>query len=759
MNITKDQWTSIARIILVALLAIAAVLGYDLGVVQPRELAMQRPSQPLTRGITHYTELEAQTIKAAAPTSVGTATPALLVDSSGGQGNLFELRQNATPVLQIDKDGNITHTGDSESSGGQDFTGPVSVAATPAATATPQFLIHDVGAGMPLEIRNAGATPVAGIDNAYNLTAASADIGGGYGSTGCTTTTAGVLWCSGGMMSDSSLIADSATITNALSVGGGYGSTGCTTTTAGVQWCAGGIMSDSSLIGDSATITNALSVGGGYGSTGCTTSTAGVLQCDGAMTASNSVLTQTTTADSYTQMTMAYWEAGQDMAAGGSNGIYAWSNPVEDVQNTYGLRARMDLRKASGAVAVNQLHAVDALINLNETQTYTVVDNVSVIGAAIHGGTSGDMAGSSSLNLFYGAWGPTAAQDLTAETNGLLILTHAETDVDYGVHIESSSNMDAGIFLDNHTSNSPAQMDIGIEMVSASENMISGIDMSAADFTGSDIVFSNGEYISNITDGQLDVGLGDVVLATDATGGNLGAKNEYIGIPRIKLFAVGAGTNPNSQTIALFDDSPTGEWAPVDASVTEANTTTVVKYGTNAYHAAWAAGAAATDGIIDADLGAAAAWDDMESCGLLVQSSVTWASGDLTLVLTDNGGARTFNIPALTETDTWVWLEVDISSGDLSAISDVAILMSTQGATALGAFDMYIDIAWVWDSTDEETLGVALQPDGILGVIDPADGTVHAELTNYLIHYEDGNDFLVWITNESGAYNLIMLAY
>ena len=102
---------------------------------------------------------------------------------------------------------------------------------------------------------------------------------------------------------------------------------------------------------------------------------------------------------------------------------------------------------------------------------------------------------------------------------------------------------------------------------------------------------------------------------------------------------------------------------------------------------------------------------------------------------------------------------MDISSGDLSAISDVAILMSTQGATALGAFDMYIDIAWVWDSTDEETLGVALQPDGILGVIDPADGTVHAELTNYLIHYEDGNDFLVWITNESGAYNLIMLAY
>jgi len=41
MSISKDQWAAIGRIVLVALVALAAVFGYDLGVVQPRE-ALQR---------------------------------------------------------------------------------------------------------------------------------------------------------------------------------------------------------------------------------------------------------------------------------------------------------------------------------------------------------------------------------------------------------------------------------------------------------------------------------------------------------------------------------------------------------------------------------------------------------------------------------------------------------------------------------------------------------------------------------------------
>lgn len=251
----------------------------------------------------------------------------------------------------------------------------------------------------------------------------------------------------------------------------------------------------------------------------------------------------------------------------------------------------------------------------------------------------------------------------------------------------------------------------------------------------------------------------DLTLSADSTGGNAGAKTEFIGLPRIKLIGGGQGTNPGSQTIALFDDSPAGEWAPVDASVVETAEAVIVKYGSGSYKAAFAADAAAGDGIIDAALGAGAAWDDMESAGLLVMSSAAWAEGDLTLVLTDDGGARTFNIPALTRANVWTWLEVDIATGDLSAVSDVAIKLSTAGATALGAFDLYVDIAYVWDSVDEEALGVALQQDGVLGVINTETGANLVELTDYVVHYQDGNDAIVYITDQSAADVAVLAAY
>ena len=110
MNITKDQWTQIARALLTAALAIASILGYDIAIVQPREAAIAAAAQPLIRGVSHFTELEADTVKAAAPTAVGTATPALMTDSLGVS-NLFEIRDAATPVWYAADGGNVTHTG------------------------------------------------------------------------------------------------------------------------------------------------------------------------------------------------------------------------------------------------------------------------------------------------------------------------------------------------------------------------------------------------------------------------------------------------------------------------------------------------------------------------------------------------------------------------------------------------------------------------------------------------------------------------
>lgn len=219
--------------------------------------------------------------------------------------------------------------------------------------------------------------------------------------------------------------------------------------------------------------------------------------------------TTTTTANSYHNHILSEWVAGAAMAAGGSNGIYSWSNPIEDVQNAYSLRGRMDLRDAGAAVDVGQLHAVDALINFNETHAYDVVDNISVIGAAVHG-NGADITGDGvleeeSLNLFYGVWGPTATQNFEIITNGMLLMSHAGTYLDYGVAIENSGAMTAGLYLNNHPSNSPATMTSGILMESAAGNMTYGINMTGAGISTADILFQNGATANNLRTGNLTI--------------------------------------------------------------------------------------------------------------------------------------------------------------------------------------------------------------------------------------------------------------
>ena len=212
----------------------------------------------------------------------------------------------------------------------------------------------------------------------------------------------------------------------------------------------------------------------------------------------------TSTASGYEDMITSEWTQG-DTTTGGTNGIYSIINPIYNIQNAYGLRARVDCRDATAdTVHVNQLHAIDALINLDETKDYGVVDNMSAIGVAIHGGHAGGVVdegtggGVASLNLFYGVWGPTATHNQDATTNGVVIVTHAQTDVDYGFNFTNSGASSAGLLLNNHASNSPATMTAGIEMVSAASKMTYGIDMSAAGITGAEILCQNGATIDNV---------------------------------------------------------------------------------------------------------------------------------------------------------------------------------------------------------------------------------------------------------------------
>jgi len=205
-----------------------------------------------------------------------------------------------------------------------------------------------------------------------------------------------------------------------------------------------------------------------------------------------------TSATSYFDMINSEWTSTAANTSGGSNGIYSIINPVYNFQNAYGLRARVDMRDAADSVCLNQTHAIDGIINLSE-EDYWVDDNISVFSGAIHsaGITAGDIDSIGTLNLYHGVFPSSLTENFTVETNAMKIITFAGTHCDYGFNFENSGTTTAGIYLNNHASNSPATMTAGIKMKSAAGNMSFGIDMSEAGIDSVDIAFQNGAIIYN----------------------------------------------------------------------------------------------------------------------------------------------------------------------------------------------------------------------------------------------------------------------
>lgn len=270
-----------------------------------------------------------------------------------------------------------------------------------------------------------------------------------------------------------------------------------------------------------------------------------------------------------------------------------------------------------------------------------------------------------------------------------------------------------------------------------------------------------------------DVASGDVVLSSDLSGGNLGAANTLTALPNLSVVAFGTMTNGSTETTSYMDDTPAAEWGAAGGTVdpTDTEDTSYARIGSKSLKLAWAAGSVAGDGVK-----ATITSDDLEaneSVGMWLYVSEAISAGDLTLVLTDDGGARTFNIPAVATASVWTWVEVDISSlaaGTGDAITEVAIKLSSAGATAHAAFNTYVDGMVKWDGSDELPLGVDVldQPGAVRGflVMTKADAgtTAHTPTslvdgTDYFIHRESGNDFLVQITNQSANCGWCIVAH
>ena len=263
--------------------------------------------------------------------------------------------------------------------------------------------------------------------------------------------------------------------------------------------------------------------------------------------------------------------------------------------------------------------------------------------------------------------------------------------------------------------------------------------------------------------GSVSVASGDVTISGDSTNGNAGTRNEYIGLPRIRMKGLDQGTDAAAagKTVDLDDDTPSGEFTASDADVTCSDDSTYYQEGSNSLKLAFSTDTDAGDGCHDAVSNLD--WSDDESFGFWFYADTTLSAGDVIVDWTDDGGSQTANVPAYSTADTWVWVELALpaANGDKDVISDISFEVSSAGATVAqgAAFNVYIDAVYKWDSTEEDALGAAILDHGVLGVVDTENGDDLVLYTEYFVHYESGNDFVVWITNESASDIVVLYAY
>jgi hypothetical protein len=92
--------------------------------------------------------------------SFGTATPALMINQpSGGAGNPFEVRAANTPVFSVNSAGDLTYSGTPVINGASYINAPTAVG-----TATPALFVNSLGVSNLFEVRDA-STPVWAINN------------------------------------------------------------------------------------------------------------------------------------------------------------------------------------------------------------------------------------------------------------------------------------------------------------------------------------------------------------------------------------------------------------------------------------------------------------------------------------------------------------------------------------------------------------------------------------------------------------------
>lgn len=292
---------------------------------------------------------------------------------------------------------------------------------------------------------------------------------------------------------------------------------------------------------------------------------------------------------------------------------------------------------------------------------------------------------------------------------------------------------------------------------------------------GVDIGSTGNANVTLISGSDTLVHDGDLTLDTDATGGNALAKNEFIGLPRIKFAALSTMANGTSETsIVDYGDTqtPTDDWTAVDGSTTLSSDNTYFRESTHSLKMIVTTAATVNDGCTNPLGTGDQDWSDDESFGMWFYADRTLTAGDLVLHVTDNASDDTVNFPAYSTADTWEWIEINIggiANGDKDIITDISIELSSAGETVAGGgeFIVYFDFMVKWDGAEEETLGEGIPYDGVLSLamIDATSGaattSVLTEYTDYFVHYQSGDDEIVIMSDQSDAdkLGLAIIAY
>jgi len=238
-------------------------------------------------------------------------------------------------------------------------------------------------------------------------------------------------------------------------------------------------------------------------------------------------IANTVTLDTYTTNFNSTWTTGADITSGGSYGIYGRANIYHSIQNANAIQGKVVFVGLGAAEALNQARAIDGYVYADDAQEVTVTDDLSAISAGVGpSGTTADILGASgdaNLNGLKIIWELEGNKSIT--TNGVYLLNQATSTapyMDYGIHIANQGVTTSNILLENQDKvNTSVTNDIA--MTSVTGDVVNGINMSGAVYSGSDIIGQNSETIDNKTNGTWDFGAANVTTTgiVTATSGQI----------------------------------------------------------------------------------------------------------------------------------------------------------------------------------------------------------------------------------------------